>query len=497
MSSAKSMKVLILTIGNGINILINFLTLPFLVRSLSYSDYGSYGQALIVIGFLQGIFTFNLNQVANIYLAKKEYSPRLVFSSLMRSTFFLSVISMLILAATTPLISASFQNDMLTKMLLLSLLNLAAQVPAPILLSVLIFHEKVKRASIILILTNILKVVSMLFAIKILHSINYLMGFLSIVSVIQIIAFYFAVPKEFRTLKLKDKNLAKGYLSMATPLAISSIVERSVVYIDGIMISTMLTTTNYALYRAGAIEVPFVASLYGSVAAIVMPEVAKLFVDKKISDILQLKKKVIAGTVFFVYPVLIFLLLFSAPIVTFYLSEKYSQSALVFAIFNLSLFIRINDYQDVIIIAGKTKFIFKVITTMILFNLFLNFTLIKIFGIEGSALAFILFLFIYAGILTWKTCKLLNCRFTDLFNMDVIVRILLLSLATALPLWIIRHYFISNVWFIIGSAPIYLMFVYSIGMRFNLIENELLTKMSMRIPLLSTFIFKKNGLRNS
>ncbi len=491
------MKVLVLTIGNGINILINFLTLPYLVRSLSYTDYGSYGQALIVISFLQGLFTFNLNQIANIYLARNEYEPRQVFSSLMRTTLTMSAFAMIVMAVATPLIAISFDNTLLTKILLLSLFNLAAQVPVPVLLSVLIFHGKVKSSTSILIATNMLKVSVMFVAIHFYNSIFLLMGGLSIVGLIQVGLLYFAVPANIRTLRLYDKKLTKSFMAMATPLAVSSIVERSVVYIDGIMISSMLTTTNYALYRAGAIEVPFIASLYGSVAAIVMPEVARLFVDRRLPDILQLKRKVIGGTVFFVYPVLVFLLLFSTPVVTFYLSEKYAQSAIVFAIFNLSLFIRINDYQDVIIISGKTRFIFQVIVVMVIVNVLLNYSLIKIFGIEGSALAFILFLFTYAAILTWKTCKLLHCSFTELFNLSLIGRVLILSLSFAMPIWLVHKFLNDNVWFIILSGPVYLFLVYTIGFRFGWIENELISKMSSRIPILSTFIHKKNGSRNS
>ena len=74
---------------------------------------------------------------------------------------------------------------------------------------------------------------------------------------------------------------------MASPLAISSLIEKSLVYLDGVMVSAMLTTTAYAFYRAGAVEVPFVAGLYGSVTAIVMPEIAKLFSDNNLKEIIK------------------------------------------------------------------------------------------------------------------------------------------------------------------------------------------------------------------
>ena len=84
MTNSKSKKVLILTIGNGLNILINFLTLPYLVRTLSVENYGSYGQVLMIVSLLQGIFTFNLNQIATVYFSQEKYTAQEVFSTLMR-----------------------------------------------------------------------------------------------------------------------------------------------------------------------------------------------------------------------------------------------------------------------------------------------------------------------------------------------------------------------------------------------------------------------------
>jgi O-antigen/teichoic acid export membrane protein len=108
MSSARSTKVLILTIGNGINVLINFLTLPYLVRTLSYLNYGSYGQVLMILGLIQGVFTFNLNQVANIYFSDRNYESKEVFSTLFRITILLSVLGSVFMIVSIPIVELVF-----------------------------------------------------------------------------------------------------------------------------------------------------------------------------------------------------------------------------------------------------------------------------------------------------------------------------------------------------------------------------------------------------
>ncbi|MFN6091175.1 MAG: oligosaccharide flippase family protein, partial [Bacteroidota bacterium] len=390
MQSNRSFKVIVVAIGNGINILINFLTLPYLVRSLSFDDYGTYGQVLMIVTILQGFFTFNLNQIANIYFANDEHNPKVVFSTIAKFSLGMSLVSCIVMFASIPVVGSAFDNDLLFKLLSFSVLNLFAQVIAPILISVLIFFNRVQNTVAILVSTNILKVASMFYSIHFMHSLEALMIGLSIVSLIQLIAFLTQVPKEVLSFSYFDKSLAKNMFVMASPLAISSLIEKSLIYLDGVMVSAMLTTTAYAFYRAGAVEVPFVAGLYGSVTAIVMPEIAKLFSDNNLKEIIRLKRIAISGTIFFVYPVLIFLFFFAEPLVSAYLSKSYSASIVIFMIFNLSLLIRVNDYQDIIIISKNSKFIFRSVLFVSVLNLILNYALITYFGINGAASAFII-----------------------------------------------------------------------------------------------------------
>lgn len=481
MTGTKPVKVLVLTIGNGINLLINFLTLPYLVRSLSYEDYGSYGQVLIVLSLLQGLWTFNLNQVANIFFARNDVDQRIVFSTLMRSALLLSLGGGLVMLASVPLISGSFDNPSLDRLLFLSVVNLIGQIPVPIIISVMIFSGKVKRLTAILILTNLVKVGMMFVAIQYFNSVEMLMIGLSIVSIMQVVVMYFNVSSEIRSLSYFEKKVAKEIFRVATPLAMTSIIERLVFYIDGIMISGMLSTTDYALYRAGAVELPFIASLYGSVAAVVLPEVARLFFNHQHGEIIRLKKKVISTTAFLVYPVLVYLLFFAEPIVSFYLSEKYIASTMVFAIFNLTLLIRINDYQDIIIVSGNTRFIFYTIIILTIVNIGLNYILISLFGIYGSAMAFILHLFLLASALMYKTTKLVHCKISDMFDFNVIGRIIFISLLLVTPVWLIYTFILHSVLLVILAGPLYLLLYFLFGIKAQLVDPALVSQMKGRI----------------
>lgn len=485
MQSNRSFKVIVVAIGNGINILINFLTLPYLVRSLSFDDYGTYGQVLMIVTILQGFFTFNLNQIANIYFANEEHNPKVVFSTIAKFSLGMSLLSCIVMFASIPIVGSAFDNDLLVKLLSFSVLNLFAQVIAPILISVLIFFNRVQNAVAILVSTNVLKVATMFYAIQYLHSLEAMMIGLSIVSLIQLVAFLTQVPKDVLSFSYFDKSLAKNMFVMASPLAISSLIEKSLVYLDGVMVSAMLTTTAYAFYRAGAVEVPFVAGLYGSVTAIVMPEIAKLYSEKNLNEIIRLKRIAISGTIFFVYPVLIFLFFFAEPLVSTYLSKSYSASILIFMIFNLSLLIRVNDYQDIIIISKNSKFIFKAVFFVSILNLILNYVLIKYFGINGAACAFIFSLTSFALLLLWKSIKILECSFYDLFDIALIGKIIGWAAILSSIIYYLNFLFFNSVWFIVISAPIYFLFILLGGFKFKLIPDSLANYLKNKFKLLN------------
>jgi len=485
MQSNRSFKVIVVAIGNGINILINFLTLPYLVRSLSFDDYGTYGQVLMIVTILQGFFTFNLNQIANIYFANEEHNPKVVFSTIAKFSLGMSLLSCLVMFASIPIVGSAFDNELLFKLLSFSVLNLFAQVIAPILISVLIFFNRVQNTVAILVSTNVLKVATMFYAIQYLHSLEAMMIGLSIVSLIQLIAFLTQVPKDVLSFSYFDKSLAKNMFVMASPLAISSLIEKSLVYLDGVMVSAMLTTTAYAFYRAGAVEVPFVAGLYGSVTAIVMPEIAKLYSEKNLNEIIRLKRIAISGTIFFVYPVLIFLFFFAEPLVSTYLSKSYSASILIFMIFNLSLLIRVNDYQDIIIISKNSKFIFKAVFFVAILNLILNYALIKYFGINGAACAFIISLTSFALLLLWKSIKILACSFSDLFDIPLTGKIVSLAVVLSAIIYFVNMILFNSVWFIIISAPFYFLFILLGGFKFNLIPDSLANFLKNKFKVLN------------
>lgn len=487
MSSGRSLKIIVLTIGNGINILINILMLPFLVRSLSYEEYGTYGQIQIILNLLLIIFLFSLNQTVTILLSKTD-KPKNTIHTITLTALALTIGGSLTMYFSAGLLANSFENNLINNLLPLSMLQLAGQLFFSFYFSAAIFYDKVKQATIIVIITNILRILGLFVAIKYFEGLTALLWVLNITSILQAISIYLILPKEVRGVGSFQLKTLKQIFSMGGPLMLTSIVDRSAVYIDGLIISVMLTTSQYAIYRAGAFEVPFISSLYGSVSIILIPEVIKLIHGNQQEKAVELKKKAISTTAFITYPILVYILFFSKPILSIYLTEKYAESALIFSIFSLSLLIRINDYQDILIAKGKGAGIFKISLFMLIINVIMNYYFIKNWGIIGGALAYILWLVGYASFLAYTTAATINKSIHDFFDFKKLLTILMISTLLSSIFYLIYNYF-QNAFIAIGSAIIYLPIVYITLYKIKIIDNGFIDHLLEKLPY--SFI-KKN-----
>lgn len=94
MSNVK--KIATLGFGTGINILVNFLFLPYMARVLSYEDYGSYSQVLLITTFAASLLSFGLPQIIYVYL-NKHNNEKEVLSTNIFSAFIIGAIGTLVL----------------------------------------------------------------------------------------------------------------------------------------------------------------------------------------------------------------------------------------------------------------------------------------------------------------------------------------------------------------------------------------------------------------
>lgn len=163
-----------------------------------------------------------------------------------------------------------------------------------------------------------------------------------------------------------------------------------------------------------------------------------------------------------------------------YLGEKYIQSAAIFVVYNLIVFVRINDYQDIIIAKGKTKIIWNTTLICTTSNIVLNYILIKYFGAIGAAFSTVLSISLLAVILSLRTKSLIKLNsLNDIFGFVILFKIILISILINIMLSLIFTQ--VNLFNFILKYCTFLALTYTLLYRIGLIDKAIVRVLFQKI----------------
>ena len=462
--------------------------LPYLARALTVEEYGTYGQVLLIASIVNIIFSVGLAKVIFVQFAKEKDRENDVFISNLILSAIMGIIGAFLVFAFSSYLGELFNNESVGYLIKYYIVYVVFIIISASLNSTLIHFEKVKILAIIGVGINLFRIVLLFIAIQYFHSLLIALCSLVVTGFLEMTIKLFYIPKKLFFGRF-DKLLSIDQLKIGIPLGITGMLSMIFKYTDGLMVSSLLTPKEYAYFRMGAIDIPLLSTIYVAVMTIVLPEVTKLFAEGKIREISKLKQKAITNSVALIYPTLIFILLFGEAFITLYLGEKYSKSVSIFILYNIILFIRVNDYRDVLIAALKTKTILYYVIISLILNILLNFVLIYYFNLIGAVIASIISFYFLAFILLRKTIKLLDAKYTDFFDFKVISKVFLISLLSALSFYGI-YTFINYKLIAILFYFIYIPIVYSFIIYHKLMDLDLAYRFARKIPLLGNMLIK-------
>ena len=483
MTTSNSIKVATVLMGRGVNALIGILFVPYLSRALPLADYGTYGQTLMATDFFKFLFAIGLAKIIMVYYANHENEKNQVFGSNLLAAIVSGTLASLLIILLAPFIASSFENPELTHYLKLFGFSILVSIVFDTLNATLIYFDKIKESVYALVLGNVAKIVLLLVAIQVYQSMDYIFYALLIAISFQAILAAFFIPRElFRNISVKSTYFT-NQIKEGIPLGLSAIAAILMITVDGFMVSRLLSVEAYAIYRNGSIQIPFLASVYASISMIILPVLARLFSKKENKEIATLKKQVISNTAAILYPPLLFVLFFHQPLIETYLSSKYAESAIVFCVYNLIMLFQIHHFQEIPIIAGKTKFIFLSFAIGFIVNLILNLLLIPRIGILGGAIGTVVATITVMFMLSHKTLNILNIGVTDFFDLRKIFKVFLLT-STLMGLFYLIYpiqYGILPLLFIGGFMVV---LCYLLLLKIGILEKRIVEQLLAKIPII-------------
>jgi O-antigen/teichoic acid export membrane protein len=180
---------------------------------------------------------------------------------------------------------------------------------------------------------------------------------------------------------------AKSQVVYSIPLGLGGIVGRVAYGLDKIIVASMCSPETFAIYANGAMEIPLVRILTGSMTSVLVPEMSSLCQKGNRQAALDLVTRGACKCALILYPML-FVLFFMAPeIMVVLFTKTYIESALPFRVYLFFLPLRVINYGSLFMATGQSHLIMIRAIGDLVVNFILTVALIKIWGYIGAAIA--------------------------------------------------------------------------------------------------------------
>jgi O-antigen/teichoic acid export membrane protein len=414
---SKTQRVFALVLAQAFNAGVNILFLPYFVRALTQAEYGIYGQVMLVGDIVRIFFSMGMATVLYVSLgrARAGEQPH-EFKTIFVSAFAQGMLGFFAVLLLSGPVGGWFHNPQIGPLLRIYSLSMLFIIPYASLNALLIFLGKVRASLFVITAGLFLRVVLLVVAVEIFHSLPFVVGGLVLLSLLQLLLGLYFVPKDFLRAGRFDFALMKHRLQLGLQVGFTEVIGLAFLYTDKFMVSSLLSTETFAIYRNGTVELPVIGTLYTSVAAIVLPEISKHYSEGRFDTIVAIKRKLITLTAALLYPIVFFLIIFSHPLITAYLSEKYAASAAVFAIVSCGLFFRVNDFEDILISSARGRLVISIHSAAFALNVAVSYWLVTAYGYIGAALSALSTYTVLVAMLLAVSARLIGKSWTDFID---------------------------------------------------------------------------------
>lgn len=489
--SERAKKVLVFSVAQIITIFINFLVSPYLSRALPKEEYSIYNQVIVVIGLAGVLFAFGIQSVAFLFFSKKEKDQQEIISTMQAGVLVLGLLSSVTLFLFSYFASSLFAQENIALYIRLCAPAVIVMFINNYLQGVLVYNGRTKYVAFLSVFNAVFTVTFLYLSLNVWKSVTYALFFSQVAAPLFTLLLAFLTARKFLVKKIRIyPEAAKKILAVSFPLYITSLLGSSYIYFSAFFVILILGDIEYANYRNGAVEIPFISTVAFSVSAILLPDLNRYFHEGLLSQAFELKKKIINQCIFLLYPVIVFFIVYHYEFIVSYFSVKYAESALVFAVYSITCFVRINDYQDVLITAGKSPFILKSNIVYFLSNIVLVTILGFFLGIYGVAIAASISVFLLAYILLRKDAEIFGVRIRSFFQLKQIAFVFILSASLAMGLKLSLNYLMGThpLMVFLVAAAIYFPVTYISISRKGFLLPSLVSIVTNKVPMLRSLL---------
>ena len=455
-----------LATGKILAMVLNFAVPLFLTRFLTKSDYGLYCQFNTVFLFLGSILGMGLQSNLYFFGSNSDSKEKYVSVTFILLCFF-STIGILLLSI--PFISHLFMGGgELSSYSALICCCIWLYIPTRI-TDPLFTLNKDPLFSVLFPTIEIAgKVIFIIIFSLIFHSLEAVLWAVVVFQLLCFtITFGYSVKSGLR-FPVKDfRAISKQILTYALPFGGAVILSTLASRFDKLIGIQYLSAEDYAIYSLAFFGIPGIMQIYDSLCQVNVLEMSKCHLADDRLGLLSCYRRFVCKTLSFSMPIIIGVILFAKPMMTFLFSEEYAESVPLFQVYVTTFIIAMFGSGAILRAIGKTKLTLLAFAISAIVFIPATFFLLKYFGIWGGMIGALLGNILPKLIQVIIELCILQCSLTEYFPIREIVKIVLCSVIFAIPLVVLTCKIDFSFWWALMTGAIYVTLVYIMEIRFG------------------------------
>jgi O-antigen/teichoic acid export membrane protein len=221
---------------------------------------------------------------------------------------------------------------------------------------------------------------------------------------------------------------AKDQLHYSWPVGAAGLVGVLSLKLNQIVVSSICTPEQFAVYANGAVEIPVVAVVMGSLRSVLAPDFVKLYEEGQLEKARLLWRRATVSVSAILIPVMVYLEVLAPEVMRLVFSAKYEAAAIPFRVLLLLLVMRSISLNSVFLASGNSRFIFYRGIETLLLNVVLSIILVKHFGYVGASVGLVLAMYLWAVPFSlWKSARILRSSVREVYPFALVAKILAAS----------------------------------------------------------------------
>lgn len=394
---SRTVKVIALSTAGIISTLASILFASVATRLLSKQDYATIRQTFLVYEIIAPLLMLGLPNALYYFLPRRQSDRAGVAVDVVFLLFCCGVpFAVFVICGGNQFLANQFLNPALSETIFWISIYPLLMLPIAAISPVMVVTEKFRALS--LFNTAIGGGAALLAILAVVYESGYKFAILVRILVAAValpIALYLIFSAIKMPLRFPRLPSMTELLKYSVPVGFATMLGTITLQMHAVIVASMCTPAEFAVYINGAIEIPLISIVTGSITAVIFAEMADYCAARDFQKAMNVFKLAATKSACILLPAMVFFGLVSETFIVMLFTQEYSASTRPFLIYLLILPARIVVFGAALMALGLTRQILTRSIFDLIINVILSVIFVKYMGYIGAAIALVLTLYLW------------------------------------------------------------------------------------------------------